>query len=296
MLKLHWSDGNGKCAYPYWGLPAIKCCPGARYAGCDCAKEGICYAFLDELRAPDSKRNHEENLSLWLNDPLEFERQLDELYYEIEKKAKQKGETPFARPSESGDMPDKEYAKMLIRVMERHPNVFTFFFTKNYVLPDWDFINELPFWKLPNCNLMMSEWGNVKPSAELRKYYKVAKAIEIYDVETTEAEGYLHCNGKCRECDALCKDKNGDNCYFILHGAKAKFPIPDYMKEAVKVAEDTPGFHKFGGKTINGLNLNYCKVNGISTYDGRVKMLREVWEMLKRGDIKVFKNVYLVTV
>ena len=292
-MMIHFSNGNGKCEYPYWGLPAIKCCPGACFVGCDCAKEEICYARLDEKRAPDSLRNHEENLKLWRENPVEFERQLDELYDDIEKRAKQKGEMPFARPSESGDMPDKAYAKMLIRVFEKHPNVFSFFFTKNHVLPNWDFIEELPFWKIPNCNLMMSEWGAVKVTDELRKYYNVAKAIEIYDVAETEADGYQHCNGKCKSCN-ICKSKTGGDCYFILHGSKAKFPIPSKMMLNKKVEENIPGFYKFGGKTINGINLNYCKSNGINTYDGRVKQLLETWKAMERGDLVVYKNGYVV--
>ena len=140
----------------------------------------------------------------------------------------------------------------------------------------------------------MSEWGAVKVTDELRKYYNVAKAIEIYDVAETEADGYQHCNGKCKSCN-ICKSKTGGDCYFILHGAKAKFPIPDSMRVNKNISEDMPGFYKFGGNTINGINLNYCKANGIGTYDGRVRQLLEIWKAMERGDLTVYKNGYIIT-
>lgn len=288
-MVFHYSNGNEKCEYFNWGLPTGTTCPGAIASKCGCPLE--CYANNSENQYSDVLRQHEENLKLWLENPQEFERQLDEALDTYEAECKRNGEKPYARPSQSGDMPSKAYARMLMRVFDKHPNIMFFFFTKNYMI--WDFIEELPFWKIPNCNLMLSEWGCLKPTTELRKYYQVANAIDIYDLDKTEKAGYQHCNGKCRECN-ICKSKTGGDCYFIKHGCRVSFKIPDTCKRKEKIDVHTPGFYKFGGKTINGINLNYCKANGINTYDGRVKKIKEIWQMMECGELVVYKNGYVV--
>ena len=290
-MQFHYSNGNEKCEYFNWGMTARVTCPGACKAKCECVYK--CYAANAEAQYVDVRNNHAENFMLWKENPTEFERQLDNALYRYEEWCDRKEEQAFARPSQSGDMPDKRYAEMLMRVFDNHPDVMFFFFTKNYVLPDWDFIKELPFWEIDNCNLMLSEWGHVKPDDELHLYYNIAKAIDIYDVTETERWGYKHCNGKCRECD-ICKSRYGGDCYFIIHGTKAHFPIPEGMKVKAKADVNSAGFHKFGGKTINGLNLNYCKANGINTYDGRVRQIKEIWQAMERGDIVVYSNGYVV--
>lgn len=288
-MVFHYSNGNEKCGYFNWGFPAGRTCPGAISSGCDCPLK--CYANNDENQYPDVLKRHEENLKLWRENPQEFERQLNEALDKYEADCKRKGTGLFARPSQSGDMPDKAYARMLIRVFDKHPNIMFFFFTKNYMI--WDLIDELPFWKVKNCNLMLSEWGHLKPTAKLREYYSVANAIDIYDLDKTESAGYQHCNGNCVTCN-ICKSKTGGDCYFIKHGCRVSFKIPDDYKRNEKIDANTPGFYKFGGKTIGGINLNYCKANGIKTYDGRVKTIKEIWQAMERGDLVVYKNGYVI--
>lgn len=292
MKKLHYSLGNIKCGFLNFGFPAVKTCPGACAAGCDCAKLGFCYAWLNELQYPNLLELHIENIELFKEDPDEFFRQLDD--------AIQTTGAEVVRPTESGDMPNKEFAKQLYEFAKARPDVRFFTFTKNWVLPNWDFIEELPFWKLPNFFLRLSEWGNLVVPEKLKKYYRVAKAIPIYDLDATEAAGYKHCGGNCENCQMCLSDEF--DVFFIIHGTKAQFPIPAEfaLSRKVKVTPEileTGEFHKFPtGKTINGIRDRIARDYGKSSdYEYKTELLRTVYKLLQRGKIVLYKEGFVIS-
>jgi hypothetical protein len=288
MKKIHISNGNSKCGFANFGFPAVKTCPGACAANCDCAKLGFCYAWLNELQYPQVLEAHQENLDLYREDPDGFFDQLD----------KATRWERVVRPTESGDFPDKEFAKRLYEFAEARQNIEFFTFTKNWVL--WDFVEELPFWKLPNFHLRLSEWGPLTVPAEIRKYYKVAKAIPIYDLEATEANGYKHCGGNCENCQMCLSDEY--DVYFIIHGSKAQFPIPAEfaLSRKVKVTPEilaTGEFHKYPtGKTINGIRDRIAKDYGKNRdYEYKTELLRTVYKLLIAGKIVLYKEGFVVS-
>ena len=292
IKKFHGSDGNMKCGFGNFGFPAVKTCPGACAAKCDCAKLGFCYAWLNELTYPNVLQIHQENLELLKED-------MDEFFSQLDGWIKANGYT-VVRPQESGDFVSLEYARRLYEYAKEHKDIEFFTFTKNWFLPGWDFINDLKFWELPNFHLRMSEWGNLICPPELRKYYKVAKAIPVYDLEEVEADGYKHCNGNCETCE-MCLHDDYD-VYFIIHGAKAQFPIPaEYaVTRKTKVSEDvleTGEFHKFPtGKTINGIRDRIAKDYGKSKdYEYKTELLRTVYILLKEGKITLYKEGFVIS-
>ena len=90
--------------------------------------------------------------------------------------------------------------------------------------------------------------------------------------------------------------------YFIIHGAKAQFPIPaEYaVTRKTKVSEDvlaTGEFHKFPtGKTINGIRDRIAKDYGKSKdYEYKTELLRTVYILLKEGKITLYKEGFVIS-
>ena len=285
MIKFHGSKGNQKCGYPNIGMSPIKSCPGAVCAKCPCCcdkqgnislEEGSCYVFSEK---PGAAKAHEENYQLWKTEPERYKKELEGWIALTG--------IDTLRISEAGDMPDISYAEYLIDLAKRNPQIQFFGFTKNYKI--WDLVNRLPFWKLPNFNLVLSEWGDLKPSEELRRYYNTATAVSLFDYDKAEQRGFRHCGGNCQNCDR-CKYKKGGDVYFVIHGKKGFYEIPEEYRINEKLDLSAPGAVKFGGKTINGIRDKYCEVVGTNDYEARTKALVDVWKKIQAREIRVYKN------
>lgn len=288
--QFHATAGNEKCHYANTGFPAKVTCRCACKYGCDCAKNGeeTCYAYLQELQYPEKMKADWENLLLYRKDPEAYRKGV------IETVTKPGVDT--LRYFESGDAPDKKFWPTVVQpVAEMLPDKWFYGYTKEY--KETDFIEDVPVWKWPNVNLMLSEWGDYVAPEELKKYYRVYKAIPIYQIDEMEAQGYVPCSGNCGDGPGQCNIcKYGTaNVYCVIHGSRAIFPIPEEYRRNEKADPREPGFIKFGGKTIGGVRDAYCRTKGIKGYENRIQALKTVWRMMKAGILTVWKNGLLLT-
>lgn len=286
VAKFHGSKGNTKCQFGNCGFPAVTTCYGAIKGDCECLHD--CYAFLQEKQYPDKMKADWENLLLYLDDSQKFKEEVIKFIIE--------NSLTDWRWFESGDAPDKKFFFLMKEIRDElfamGYDVTFYAYTKQYVI--WDFIEEIPVWSWDGIKLVLSEWGNFKVSDELRKYYRVFKVVSIFEIDDVEAEGYVACSGNCADC-RICADKDKDfNVYSVKHGSAAVFPIPDEYKGKEKIATDTPGFIKFGGYTVGGIRDAYCRKFSISGYENRISALKLVWRMIKRGEIVVGKNGFIL--
>lgn len=283
----HGSKGNTKCTFGNFGFPAVYTCYGAVHGDCDCLK--ACYAMLQENQYPDKLKADWENLLLYLEDRDVFKEKVIQFVID--------NDLDTLRGLESGDAPNKEFFFMMKEIhdelLEKHGRyVPVYAYTKQWIL--WDFINEIPVWSWKGVKLMMSGWGAFKVPDELRKYYRVFKAVTIFEIDDVEENGYAACNGNCGTC-RICADKDKDvDVYTVIHGSAAVFKIPEQYKGTEKLDVNSQGFIKFGGKTVGGLRDAYCKGNGITGYENRIAALKKVWRMLKAGEIVLGKNGFIV--
>ena len=283
----HATKGNEKCHYANTGFPALTTCHCACKYGCECAKEGKCYALLQELQYTDKMKADWENLLLYNEDPEAYKKA-------VIKFMEENGEDTL-RWFESGDSPDEEFFPVVVKgVADVLKDKRFYGYTKEH--KEIDFIHDVPVWQWENVNLMMSEWGDYKVDEETRKYYKVFKVIPIWEIDEAEAEGYVPCSGNCGDGEGQCNIcKYGTaNVYCVLHGSRAIFPIPEEYKTNEKVDVNTDGFIKFGGKTIGGLRDAYCKAKKIEGYENRIQALKDCWRMIKNGSITIWKNGFVL--
>ena len=286
--KFHATKGNEKCHYANFGFPAVTTCRCACKYGCDCVKKGECYALLQERQYPEKMKADWENLLLYKKSPELFKKSMTEWMVENREET--------MRGNESGDAPDENFWWKLKEASVELPGSYYYAYTKEY--KETDFIEDVPVWKWPNVNLMLSEWGDYVAPEELKKYYRVYKAIPIYQIDEMEAQGYVPCPGNCGDEPGQCNIcKYGTaNVYCVIHGSRAIFPIPEEYRRNEKADPREPGFIKFGGKTIGGVRDAYCRTKGIKGYENRIQALKTVWRMMKAGALTVWKNGLLLTV
>lgn len=283
--RFHATVGNEKCHYGNTGFPAKTTCKCACKYGCPCAKDGECYALLQELQYPDKMKADWENLLLYRKDP--------KAYGDAVIKYMTDNNLDTLRYFESGDAPDEAFWDVVKRVGDELLDANFYGYTKEW--KETDFIDKIPIWKWKNVNIMLSEWGDYKVPEELKKYYKVFKVIPIYEIDEVEAQGYVPCSGNCGDGEGQCNIcKYGTaNVYCVLHGSRAIFPIPDEFKKSEKLNTEDTGFIKFGGKTIGGLRDAYCKAKNIKGYENRIQALKDCWRMIKSGEITIGKNGFI---
>lgn len=297
-LLFHYSAGNSKLPFFNFGMPAVITCAGACKVNADCTK--FCYALQSEKQYKDTFRNNYENMLLFLYAPETFKARLIAALKEYEKKCKKAGKACIVRLFESGDILNVKYGKMLIDVVKMFPNIRFYGYTKQYILKNFDFISELNFHVLPNCNLMLSAVDGVGIPVELRKLYNVAHTSKLDGAEKLQRAGVIHCGGDCSTCHA-CINK-GHNVFFVIHGSGNYDYIPEKMRDdsgrdgliipALRKYEDisNPAFIKTTATTFQGITRLYCKHKGINTYSGRVTALLEVYNLYKAGRLVIYKN------
>lgn len=87
---------------------------------------GICYCRKGPQAFPTVCGAYLRNFRLWQEDPVKFETQVDAaLVYNA---------LPLLRFFDAGDCPDKEFAEMMFRLAEKHPDIKMMAFTKKYEL------------------------------------------------------------------------------------------------------------------------------------------------------------------
>lgn len=297
-LLFHYSAGNSKLPFFNFGMPAVITCAGACHVGADCTK--FCYALQSEKQYTDTFRANYENMLLFKYAPETFKSRLIKALTDYEKKCKRAGKKCIVRLFESGDILNIKYGKMIIDIIKMFPGIQFYGYTKQYTLPHFDFINELNFHSLTNCNLMLSAIDGVKIPETLTALYNVAYTSKLDGAEKLMHAGVKHCPGDCSKCH-MCINR-GHNVFFIIHGSGNY----DYIPEKVAAPEkrggliipvlskyentSAPEFHKTSAATFQGINRIYCKMHNIDTYGGRVESLLYVYELYRAGKIIIYKN------
>lgn len=132
------------------GIPSVNL-----PVGCTCRPDAPCFKKCYARRGRFSfARNRallESNLAIWRNDPERYEDDILHTAYFHN----------FFRWHASGDIPDMDYLKMMVRVAQRLPKVHFLAFTKKYELVN-DYISHKG--SLPeNLTIVFSAWGTFLP-------------------------------------------------------------------------------------------------------------------------------------
>lgn len=113
----------------------------------DCPCASVCYARKGRMVYAQVQGSYLRNYRIWQEDPVKFEKQFDAaLTYNA---------LPLLRVCDSGDLIDKEFFEMLVRVIGNHPEIKAMAFTKKY-----EIVNEtLEHTELPeNFCVRFSMW------------------------------------------------------------------------------------------------------------------------------------------
>lgn len=303
-LVFHYSKGNTKLPFMNFGTVSVLTCPAACKASCKCTE--YCYAEnIENARDKVFKGNY-ENLALFLRNPDKFEHDFNMAVKLYEYECKLQNKPCIVRLNESGDFFSIDYTKMIIRVILNNPNVFFYGYTKQWYFDSFDFINDLPFHSIKNCNIMFSAIENVNFP---EKYYMYRKTFALHLKEAysfiENNDNIIHCTGNCSNCDACVYGKT-DVC-FIIHGSKGIDRIVEkelYPYEKNYITYNLPvyknvknsHFYKSSAKTFQGLRDIYCKkILCSNDYETRTKALYTVYKMYCKGKIEVYKNGFLFT-
>lgn len=142
---VHISYKNGKVKSPCIDMIAgLTCDPGL-----PCWKE--CYAKHGRMAMAYNKGLRYVNLLIWKADPKRFEKEIQPVLMI----------SNYARFNADGDMPDKQYLKMVRRVGKKAKDCDIWFMTKKFKMLNAE-ISECG--KFPkNVHPMMSAWGKFQP-------------------------------------------------------------------------------------------------------------------------------------
>lgn len=185
------SKGNSKMgAIPSVSLPpCITCNPTA-----PCFK--LCYAARITRRYKESREAYQRNLDILKADP-------DAYWIQVKAAAMV---NRFFRYHVSGDIPNKEYFKNMIRLAEELPATQFLAFTKQYNIVN-EYLNDggtIPH----NLKIIFSNWGSWK----CENPHNLPQC-EIIFPDTEINEDWKICGGNCTEC--ACR---GIGCWEIKKG------------------------------------------------------------------------------
>ena len=302
QLTFHYSKGNTKLPFMNFGTTSVLTCPAACSANCDCLV--YCYAENIENTRDHVFRNNYENLVLFNKNPGKFEKDFDIAVKLYALECTLENKPCIVRLNESGDFFSIEYAKMIIRVIRNNPTVFFYGYTKQWYFDSFDFITDLPFHAIKNCNIMFSAINGIAFPDKYSMYRKTyaLHLKEAYSLIENN-KNVVHCCGNCEKCDACIYGKT-DVC-FIIHGSKGIDKIPEkelypYMHKGVTINLPkyhnihNPGFFKSTAKTFQGLRDIYCKkILGVNDYETRTRALYDVYKLYCRGAIEVYSNGFV---
>ena len=193
MSKVHINYHNSKlgASIPSVNLPAgITCRPDA-----PCYR--LCYGRRGRFVFTQNKNLAEGNLEVWNNDPKAYEIAVTAAAYPAK----------FFRWHSTGDIPDMEYLKMMVRVAQKCDTTTFLCFTKKFEL-----VNEyMDSHDLPgNLRPVLSAWGSWIPDNphNLPMAY-VALKREVCNLP----EHAFMCMGSCATCVST-----GCSCWHLQRG------------------------------------------------------------------------------
>lgn len=186
------SNGNTKMGpIPSVSLPAgVTCNPKA-----PCFPD--CYAHRLEAFRSVVHDAYMRNYSLYQHHPRIF-------WFEVEDAV---SKSKWFRFHVSGDIPDADYFKHVVKIAERHPGCQILMFTKQY-----DFVNRyLKKHEIPeNLHVLFSGWKGFKPDNP----YNLPEAHVRFRDGTCEAgENAKECGGNCTNCA-----NTGSGCWTLKRG------------------------------------------------------------------------------
>lgn len=198
LAHVHISRGNTKLGVniPSVNLPPQSTCrPDA-----PCAKK--CYARKGRFSFPHNKDLACTNLQMWQEEPMIYEREIMVAAFTAK----------FFRWHSSGDIPDAEYLKMMVRVAERLPSTKFLCFTKKFELVN-EFVQEhgYPPENLTIVYLAWGEWRPENPWGFPMAYVRLKKE------EAQIPSGASQCSGYCGDC--VC---SGRSCWDMKRGFDAE--------------------------------------------------------------------------
>lgn len=193
------------------GIPAHNLIPGKTCSPAACAhcmKEG-CYAVKNALcHGYNMETNYclrawIENTALAFNHPFKLEKLLDEWLTA--------NKPQLFRIHSSGDFFSVKYARVWFRLAKKHTETRFLAFTKQF-----DIIRSVPFYKLPNFELVLSGWTGIVIPEDLREHYRCAWCND--GTETRIPKDAIHCPGDCNTCRACWfLSRIGKDSYFDKH-------------------------------------------------------------------------------
>lgn len=199
MNKIHISHGVSKLgpSIPSVNLPPVVTCrPDAPcFAKCYARKGRFCFQ--------KNKAHLQDNLTLWLSDPEEYERGIVcSAYF-----------SRYFRWHSSGDIPDAAYLEMMVRVAHKLPDTSFLCFTKKYELVNehFDAHGNLP----KNLIIVFSAWGSLLPSNPHNLPIAFVRFRKGYSAIPNHARA---CQSYCGNCVAT-----GASCWDLQPGEAVVF-------------------------------------------------------------------------
>lgn len=194
------SNGNSKMgSIPSVSLPPIKTC--SPEACKTCGKK--CYAKKICRYSKEAAAAYERNYNTLLNNPAVFWDDMDRAL-KVNR---------FFRLNVSGDIPNYEYLKNLVKVVKKNSHCQVLVFTKQ-----WDIVNKYIKYNkvLPdNLRVVFSGWVGLT----IRNPYNFPEAHVIFkDGTTTAKDGAKYCSGNCFECAINC-----GGCWSLNKGEQVLF-------------------------------------------------------------------------
>lgn len=196
-MRLHVSFTSklGK-AIPSISLPAGETCrPDA-----PCLDK--CYARKGNFHLPSVKDALADNLAYWNESHAAFEMSVNDFVCLYR----------FIRWHASGDIPDGEYLKMMVRVAKQNPRTDFLCFTKKYELVN-EYLEHNPFPE--NLHMALSTWGNFKPE---NPHSLPLAMIKFRSRKNDIPEDAIACPGFCETC---CRE--GGSCWELAPGQVVYF-------------------------------------------------------------------------
>lgn len=185
---------------PCVNLPAGTTC---RY---DAPCRSLCYGRKGRFTFPHNKSLYERNLMIWNDDHDQYERDVTIAAFH----------SRYFRWHSSGDIPNRSYLDMMVRVAESLKSTQFLCFTKRY---EW--VNSLLCERdLPeNLRIVLSAWGDWIPHNpyNLPVAYIRFKGEETHGIPSDVLECRKYC-GDCVITGCSCWDlKNGQSVVFNEH-------------------------------------------------------------------------------
>ena len=180
-MNLKLSKGNAKLGnIQSVSLPAGLTCR----KDCECNKK--CYAMRLERLRPAVKSAYQANYDLLQQEP-------DVYWREVEAAIMM---SRFFRFHVSGDIPDSDYLKMMVKIANRNPHCEILCFSKKFDIIN-GFLSDNTYGFPPNLHIILSAWRGLHMD---NPYFLPEAHVRYRDGTTTAPAGAVECGGNCSEC------------------------------------------------------------------------------------------------